>query len=239
MQLDSLIREKAQLISYTQDEISNIAGSSNHLRQIIHNQPDFRQSFLGGSYLRKTMVKSVSDVDVYYEYTGSGNPQSALTRLKNCLVDRYPNSIIKQDKPSILVDFNLLPFNITPCRISPSNTVSIPDARLLYWQQINPGRLEEQVKELRRINPQLIELIKILKLWRHSYKKPLRNFEIEDKVYRQFRNKISNSLSDWIYDFLANNNFQRDANRFNGLMVQRPIGKQELKTRWLDFIENR
>ncbi len=56
--IDKLILEKAELISYNRLEISNIASSSNHLRSIINNQPDFRSSFIGGSYKRKTMVKN-------------------------------------------------------------------------------------------------------------------------------------------------------------------------------------
>ena len=112
--LDVFIKEKADSVSYSQAELSNIASSSNHLRGIIKNQPDFNESFVGGSYKRGTMVKGISDVDVYYQYTGTGNAQAALDRLKNCLVKTYPNSDIRQDKPSILVDFDRIPFNITP-----------------------------------------------------------------------------------------------------------------------------
>ena len=57
--LDKIILEKSSYISYSQDELSNIAASSNHLRGIVKNQPDFNESFLGGSYKRGTMVKSI------------------------------------------------------------------------------------------------------------------------------------------------------------------------------------
>ena len=42
------------------------------------------------------MVKGVSDVDVYFRYTGNGNSQSALATLKKCLIDGYLSTDIMQ-----------------------------------------------------------------------------------------------------------------------------------------------
>ena len=63
--LDRFILEKADLVSYSQQERSNIATTLSYLKNIINNEPDFREPFLGGSYKRGTMVKGISDVDVY------------------------------------------------------------------------------------------------------------------------------------------------------------------------------
>jgi hypothetical protein len=176
--LENYIKEKVDLISYSQNELSNIANTLSNLKSIINNERDYREPFLGGSYKRATMVKGVSDVDVYFKYVGNGNPQSALSVLKNGLLRSYPNTPIKQDKPSILVDFQKIPINITPYKQDNWGTLSIPDNNLLYWQVMNFGELENNIIRLRQQNPKLIDLIKILKLWNFNHRKGIKNFEI-------------------------------------------------------------
>src|SRR6185369_10561952 len=123
--LDKIIKAKADQISYSQVELTNIATTLSNLKDIINNQPDFEEPILGGSYKRATMVKGVSDVDVYFRYTGNGSSQSALATLKKCLTDSYPSTDIRQDKPSILADFNKIPINITPYKENYPGNLSI------------------------------------------------------------------------------------------------------------------
>ena len=237
--LDKYIKEKADLISYSQAELSNIATTLSNLKIILNNQPDFREPFLGGSYKRATMVKNVSDVDVYFRYTGNRNSQSALTTLKSCLSNSYPSTIIKQDHPSILADFNKIPINITPYKEDTFGRMSIPDKFLLQWMQINFGELEAFITALRQKNSGFIDLIKILKLWNKNNNKGIKNFEIEKKVCDTFLyNYISSpSISDWIYTFFSNHGFQTDANRFFPLMKNNNAAT--LKTEWLSFIDKK
>lgn len=239
--LDRLIFEKSGYISYSQDELSNIASSSNHLRGIIRNQSDFNESFLGGSYKRGTMVKGISDVDVYFQYTGVGDSRTALARLKTCLVTSYPKTEIKQDHPSIHVEFDRIPFNITPYKREWSQNISIPSQGPFGWQQIKFGELEASITALRARNSKYIDLIKILKLWNYNYKRGLKNFDIEWKVTSMFVYPFStsNSLSDWLYTFFYNHGFYQDANRFKGMMLNSTLSEAALKTEWLRFIENK
>ena len=125
---------------------------------------DFNESFLGGSYKRGTMVKGISDVDVYFQYIGTSNPATALARLKTCLTTTYPNTTIKQDRPSIYVDFNKIPFNITPYKKDLWQNISIPNNMLYSWETIQFGVLETAITNLRGKNLKYIDLIKILKL---------------------------------------------------------------------------
>jgi hypothetical protein len=238
--LDNYIKDKADLISYSQLELSNITTTLNNLKSIINNEQDYRAPFIGGSYKRATMVKGISDVDVYFQYTGSGNSQSALAKLKGCLISSYPSSIIKQDRPSILADFNKIPVNITPYKLDNSGNMSIPDKFLLNWLQINFGELETAVTTLRQKNPKFIDLIKILKLWNFNYSRGMKNFEIEKRVCNLFlyRSQSSQSMSDWIWTFFSNNGFQADANRFYSLMKAN-YDSGNLKSEWLKFIENK
>lgn len=235
--LDNYIKEKVDLISYSQAELSNIANTLSSIKNIINNERDFQQPFLGGSYKRATMVKGVSDVDVYFRYVGSGNPQSALAILKNCLLNSYPNTPIKQDKPSILVDFQKIPINITPYKQDNWNNLSIPDNNLLHWQTMNFGELERNIVALRNQNSKLIDLIKILKLWNFNHRKGAKNFEIEKRVCSLFLNRYlsSYSLSDLIWTFFNNNGFPNDARKMHSLMLNNSLN---LKSEWLKFINN-
>lgn len=240
--LDKIILEKSSNISYSQDELSNIAATSNHLRGIVKNQVDFNESFLGGSYKRGTMVKGISDVDVYFQYTGLYDGRTALSRLRTCLVASYPRTEIKQDKPSIHIDFDRIPFNITPFKKDAwSQNIRIPDSTLLNWQTIRFGDLEAAISVLRAKNPKYIDLIKILKLWNFNYKKSIKNFDIEWKVSNMFvyPGSVATSISDWIYTFLYNERFYTEANRFKALMINSTYSEATLRSEWIKFIENK
>lgn len=236
--LDNYIKQKVDLISYSQAELSNIANTLSYLKNIVNYQPDFREPFLGGSYKRATMVKGVSDVDVYFRYVGSGNPQSALAVLKNCLLQSYPNTPIKQDKPSILVDFQKIPINITPYKEDNFGNLSIPDQNLLYWQSMSFGELERNITELRRQNIKFIDLIKILKLWNFYHKKNIKNYEIEKRVCNLFlkSNFQFHSLSEMMIIFFNNNGYQSDAIKMQ-LLKNNIHGN--INYNWINFIENK
>lgn len=239
--LDKIIHEKSSQISYSADELNNIATSSNHLRGIINNQSDFSESFLGGSYKRGTMVKGISDVDVYFQYTDIGNSRIALSRLKACLVASYPNTEIKRDIPSIHVDFNKIPFNVTPYKKSIwAQNISIPDTLTSGWEMTKIGELEVSITALRSKNSKYIDLIKILKLWNFNHKKGLKNFDIEWKVFNTFSHPYISSpnISEWIWIFFNNNGFATDANKFKKMMINTTYNESTLKTDWLRFINN-
>jgi hypothetical protein len=237
--LDQLILEKSNQISFTSAELDNITASSNHLRGIVKNQSDFNESFLGGSSRRGTMVKGISDVDVYFQYTGLGDPATALGRLKTCLNNSFPNSDIKRDKPSIHVGFDRIPFNITPYKKSAlPNRMNIPDDYLTFWREVNFGELEVGVAALKNKNAKFIDLIKILKVWNANYNRGLKNFEIERKICNLFLyGYASQTLTDWLWTFFSNNSFINDANRMHALMHISDEAK--LKNEWQRFIENK
>ena len=237
--LDQFIKEKSDLISFSQVELSNIATTLSHLKNIINNRPDFREPFLGGSYKRATMVKGVSDVDVYFRYVGNGSSQSALSTLKQCLSDGYPSTLIKHDKPSILADFNKIPINITPYKEDNMGNLSIPDDYLVNWKLIDFGQLENLIIQLRKKNAKYIDLIKILKLWNFNYKKGLKNFDIERRVCNFFLSStsVSQSLTDWLWTFFYNNAYSTDAQRIHTLM--HTTNEAYLKSEWLKFIDKK
>ena len=236
--IEKYINETANSISFTQAELSNIAMTLSNLKNIINNESDFGEPFLGGSYKRATMVKGVSDVDVYFRYRGVGNSQTALTALKSRLVNSYPNTIIKQDNPSILADFNKIPINITPYKEDSFGNMSIPDKFPLNWKQINFGELERLIIQLRKKNSKYIDLIKILKFWNFNYKKGLKNFDIERKVCNIFLNpmSVSSTMTDWLWTFFQNNSYTSEYQKVHTLFLI--TDEIKAKFEWQKFINN-
>ncbi len=176
------------------------------------------------------MVKGVSDVDLYYQYTAGYYPQDALTRLRQYLLNSYPRTVIKQDKPSIKIDFNSLPFNITPYKQDFSSRY-ILNQDLTAWQAINMSTLENNIPILRNKNSNYIALIKILKCWNFKKNKRLQNHRIEELVCSQFLFGITigTSISNWMYDFFLNNGFTLDAQKMHALILQDNNNDQNLE----------
>lgn len=241
--LNKVIISYADSVSYSQSEMENIAKSSNHLRDIINNHPDFKDSFVGGSYQRKTMVRGMSDVDIYYQYTGGGRPQAALDTLKSCLIKTYKDSIIKQDKPSILADFQKIPFNITPYKKDlNSTTISIPGNDLTTWRPINISPLESGVIALRGKNPQYSHLIKVLKLWNKHRDKKMKNYEVEQRVVNAFNSgfKHDQPITGMLQSFFKFYSLHNDSVKMVDLIgkVNR-LNEGQLKAEWNKYIENK
>lgn len=241
--LNKIILEKAEQVSYSPAEIEKISASSEYLRNIIKNQTDFKESFVGGSYKRKTMVKNMSDVDIYYQYTGSGRPQAALDILKNCLTKTYSDSNIKQDKPSILADFKKIPFNITPYKKDlSSTTISIPSNDLLSWRPINIAPLEAGVTALRGKNQQYGQLIKILKLWNKHHDKKMKNYEVEQRVVNAFNAVLQHNIpiTGMLQFFFKFYSLHNDSVKMVDLIgkVNR-LNEGQLKAEWNKYLENK
>ncbi len=87
----------------------------------------------------------------------------------------YPSTIIKQDRPSILIDFHRIPFNITPCQLK-YGKIYIPNNYLTNWREVEFKKLENNITSLRAINSNYINLIKILKLWNKNRNKQMKKF---------------------------------------------------------------
>ena len=66
--IDQLILSKADCISFREEDISVVEVSSEYIRKNFENQKDFGNYFIGGSYTRDTGVKSLSYINLYFEY---------------------------------------------------------------------------------------------------------------------------------------------------------------------------
>lgn len=226
-------------ISFSNSEIRNIEASYNHLKHITVNHDSFTAPFLGGSFKRGTMVKGISDIDLYCFYTGAGNPQAALSALKNHLSTSYPNTIIKQDKPCILLDFNKIPFDVTPLK-KENDLIRIPTKDLLSWYIVNLEVLEKAIILLKNKSPLYLDLIKILKLWNRNYGKNYKNYELELIVSSIFLpySASETSISKALLTFFKHKSIHDASAKMTDLIYSRSSG-QQLNNEWLNFIDKR
>ena len=179
-----------QNIELTDNQRQKIISSHTHLRQNnliqLHYVSD---SFLTGSYKKRTMIKPPSDVDIFVLINHSHSeitPNAVLNKLKRDLSSAYPNSIVRQDKPCIVLDFNHCKFELTPA--IKANQYSdfgyyIPAQGENTWRQVeDPGILEQQLSDAnKRLNGMLTPIIKMMKACkRHNDIKDKKSFELEN-----------------------------------------------------------
>jgi len=198
MTLQSKFDQFRQAIEPTENQREQIVGSHTHLRQTILQKLTYvKNTFLTGSYKRRTLIRPLNDVDIFvilnYNPGAYGNPtpQSILNRLKQDLTATYPSTTIMQDKPCITLDFNHCKFELTPAIEGSTwggNYYEIPNPlNLNAWQRIDsPDVLGEQLTKANNQNSLLIPLIKMMKKCKvkNNLKKP-KSFELEVLAIRQ------------------------------------------------------
>jgi predicted nucleotidyltransferase len=164
-----------QKIELTQNQRDKIKTSHKHLREKILQPLDYiSHTFLTGSYKKKTLINPANDIDVFIVLSGytqyNIKPNTILDKLKKDLQKTYPNTIIKQDKPCVVIEFNHVTFELTPAieieNYQIHNPFYIPEmSKNNTWQLIeNPRVLEEKLTEAnKRLNQKLNPLIKMMK----------------------------------------------------------------------------
>ena len=153
-------------IELTEAQKTQIISSHTNLRKIIENQMYVQRTFLTGSYIKKTMIRPPSDVDIFVvvNYTTENSPQTVLNRIKSDLENSFPSSRIKQARPCIVVDFNHCKFELTPAITNLWGGYEIPKNQY-NWQTVeNPKLLADSISQKNsQLNNKLVPLIKMMK----------------------------------------------------------------------------
>jgi len=209
--LSSKFDEFRQNLEVSDSKIEKIITSHTHLRQNILQSLNYvKETFLTGSYKRKTLIDPPNDVDIFVVLSGysvNTKPQSVLDKLKRDLIAKYPNSTIKQDKPCIVIDFNHCKFELTPA-IEYSSFYCIPKDND-NWQFVeDPDILGKKlINANARVNYMLVPLIKMLKQWIRYNNIKMKSFELELKCINNITS--INSYREGIQQFLQLNNFYK------------------------------
>jgi hypothetical protein len=163
--------------------------------------PDGQISFLiVGSWGKNTRVRIVSDMDmlfflpwaVYSRFQSrSGNKQSALLQeVKTALQATYPQSDIRSDGPTIILDFSTYKVEVAPSFIEKTSPTNIcdPGFKVLLCDTNNNGKykLAAPVAERNKLETlnrasggDLIPLIRMAKIWKRYCSAPIKSFYLE------------------------------------------------------------
>lgn len=136
------------------------------------------------------MIRPPSDVDVFVvvdEDEDNITPNAILNRLKKKLAIAYPNTRVRQDKPCIVLEFNLCKFELTPAIKGGwlRGGYYIPEQGGNTWQHVDdPKELEDDLATAnRKYDGMLIQLIKMMKVCkRHNGFNNIRSFEMEQRA---------------------------------------------------------
>ena len=181
-----------QAIELTQSQRDRIIASHTHLRQYNLMPLSYVwETFLTGSYKRHTMIRPPNDVDIFVvigDDQGQFTPNTVLGKLKRDLSGAYPGSIVRQDKPCVILDFKHCRFELTPAiRISDifGNGYYIPVQGGNSWVQVeSPNVLEHRLSHANsRLNGMLTPLIKMMKACKRKNEiVGYKSFELETKA---------------------------------------------------------
>jgi hypothetical protein len=206
--LSSKFEQLKKNIELTESQKRRIIGSHIHLRENhLQRLPFVSKSFLTGSYKKNTMIKPPNDVDIFVLITEDHlkvSPNSTLNKLKKYLIESYPNSIIKRDKPCVVLDFKHCKFEITPAiPYYYNDRFFIPEIGGNQWEDVeNPRILEKNLSNAnKRVNGMLTPLIKMMKVCKRFNKiKNVKSCEIEktaiNNIYHlsSYRNGVQQML---------------------------------------------
>jgi hypothetical protein len=182
-------RQEIELLESQRDRIKK---SHRHLRENILQPLHYvSNTFLTGSYKKKTLINPANDVDVFIVLSGytqhNITPNTILDKLKQDLKITYPKTPVKQNKPCVVIDFNHITFELTPA-IEIENywggdsEFYIPKmSKDNEWQLVeNPRVLEKALTEAnQRLNNKLNPLIKMMKKCKVNNNLSTPSFEME------------------------------------------------------------
>lgn len=167
-----------------------------------------------GSYDRDTMLSrkydEKSDIDymIVFEDAKQYNPQTCLNWLKGFAEHWYPNSIVKQSLPTIVIELENIKFELVPAYESfGMKYIALNDSS---WQYTNPKELNDKMTNLNvKTEYAFKRNIRAIKYWniRKNYRKyesfDLENYLTEKFEYTYFSCNSAFDYLDWTFYLLG------------------------------------
>lgn len=179
-----------QKIELTDNQRDKIKTSHKHLREKILQPLNYvSHTFLTGSYKKNTLINPANDIDVFVILKGytqyDVKPNTILDKLKKDLNIAYLKTLVKQDKPCVVLEFQHVTFELTPAIENywgGHSEFYIPEmSKNNTWQKVeNPRVLENSLSQKNQnLNQKLIPLIKMMKKCKVNNKINTPSFEME------------------------------------------------------------
>ena len=175
MTVNSYLQDRANGLVIRETEKEKIQKSVDTIKSRLNGYfgSELSDALLFGSYTRGTILPrtadSHSDIDIMAVFKNEYGykPQTFLDKLKRFAEYRYPNSIVAQSSPSIVLKLEHITFEITPAY------------KGCYGYNIPASRSEWQATDPNGFNP----VVRLMKLWNlSSNDRDMASFELEKKI---------------------------------------------------------
>jgi len=166
------------------------AASKQHvaLRENLQKHLETLESFLTGSFARRTAIRPLNDIDMFVVLDPSASaptpptPEALLGHLKAALAKTYPAKSVRRQTRSLNIEFSGtgIAYDIVPALPRQGGGYRIPDRDASSWIATNPKthkRMGTEANE--RAGKKLIPLVKALKHANVHAGKPARSFHLE------------------------------------------------------------
>lgn len=173
-----------------------------------------------GSYGRHTAIRGVSDLDMIFilpsslrdTYSSETGPRRILTRVKDALTARYPNTDIRVDQCVVRVQFtsNKFKFEIQPAFENDDGSFDYPDTKAEGWKNTKPRAEISATKECNdRTSTNMRNLARMTRAWKDANGVVIGGLLIDTLVYRFFSTTTTYDDKGTLwFDFMARDFFE-------------------------------
>lgn len=181
-----------------------------------HNIHKIIKKDIFGSYSRDTMLSRKydedSDIDlmVIFEDANEYTPQTCLNWLKGFADYWYPNSLVKQSLPTIVIELQNIKFELVPAYKNDYGNLYIAKDSS-NWQYTNPKDLNDKMNKLNgTTNYEFKRIIRTIKYWnvKKNYRR-YKSYSLEKYLTEKFETSYlycNNQFDylDWAFFHLGN-----------------------------------
>lgn len=173
-----------------------------------------------GSFGRHTAIKGVSDLDMLYilpadlwsQYSSGTGPGRILTRVKDVLKARYPNTEVRVDQCVVRVQFsnNKFKFEVQPVFENDDGSFDYPDTVAEEWKVTKPSDEIQATKDCNdRTSKNMRHLARMARAWKNANGVVMGGLLIDTLVYRFFgQTNEYDSANTGSFDLMARDFFE-------------------------------
>ena len=200
MTVNDYLKELASELVIDDKEKEGIDKSINAIKERLYwfFGSEVTDKIVFGSYTRGTILPRKADEDsdidlmVVFGYNSNGyQPQTYLNRLKLFAEKYYSTSIVRQSRPSIVLELNHIKFELTPATIPygyATGTYKIPSSPT-DWIYTSPNDFNDTLIECNKENNYKIKpIIRLIKRWNvtKNYRQTA-SFQIEKLIANEMK----------------------------------------------------
>lgn len=157
------------------------------IRKLLESELTVIDSFLSGSYARRTMIAPLAqaDIDVFMvlnpDYYSEDGQASLLDKIKRILRKEYPKTPdISRNGQAVTITFSDFVVDVVPGFKCKGGGYLIPNTYRSEWISTDPKKhVDLSTSENAEHDGRLVPLIKMLKCWNRAINRPFRSFHIE------------------------------------------------------------